>query len=568
MSDVVKKSKLAEPGRSEAPALGAWSWLLLLLGFTGLALVVYEPALQGEFISDDQHYIYANPYITNPTVENLLEMWNPKSVLMVVVENYAPVHLMLHAAEWQVFGEEVYGYHVVNVVLHALASALIVLFFRRNGKSGLAAVIGGAIFLAHSANVEAVAWMSQLKSPAAMVLGLGALLAMPRHPVPATLLFVVALFAKPSALFALPVLVMLTWLAGPASHEGDRRRYRWTWVAVWGVCFAVFAAVELTAFSQTGGYVAPLYEDPLVRLRSSAAIGLRYLAMATTTYGLSTFQEPEAVRSWLDPWWLGAVVAAAAIGGRIAVVIRGRRVEAVYWAWTTASYAAVSGLLPLPFPMADRYLYAILPGLIGVLLCVGGDAAAWVERSAASRAGDPQRVRRVAEGTATVAALVFAVALCARSFDRAAIWQSGHRVMADAELHYPNGTAAATRKATRAARIGDADTAVSYLRAAHARGYNRLDHLLQEPAYLPMRNHPGFRALLEEIASKEIRRLERNDSPSQLELHVIALAYQTLRDTDGAIRALERALELEGPIQERLQADLVQLRAQRKRERR
>ena len=50
--------------------------------------------------------------------------------------------------------------------------------------------------------------------------------------------------------------------------------------------------------------------------------------------------------------------------------------------------------------------------------------------------------------------------------------------MADVERNYPEGTAAKTNRATRAAQVGDAETAVALLREAHKRGYNRLDHLL------------------------------------------------------------------------------------------
>ena len=53
--------------------------------------------------------------------------------MTVLVENYAPVHLVLHALEWQFFEAEVFGYHVVNVLLHALAALLLVPVFRRSG---------------------------------------------------------------------------------------------------------------------------------------------------------------------------------------------------------------------------------------------------------------------------------------------------------------------------------------------------------------------------------------------------------------------------------------------------
>jgi hypothetical protein len=132
--------------------------------------------------------------------------------------------------------------------------------------------------------------------------------------------------------------------------------------------------------------------------------------------------------------------------------------------------------------------------------------------------------------------------------------------MADAERNYPDGTAAKTRQAVRAARDGDIETAVALLRQAHARGYNRLDHLLQEPAYAPYLEDPRFRALLVEFADGMLAHLGRSESPSQLELHVMALAHEVRGDTDAAVRALERALAVGGPIDARIERDLAALR--------
>ncbi len=535
--------------------LGAGVLAILFAAFVGAGLLVYEPALHGEFLSDDHHYVVGNPYVHELDVESLLEIVNPRSVLLVVVENYAPVHLFLHALEWRLFGERVYGYHVVNVVLHALASLLLVLLFSRAGIPRAGAIAGGACFLLHPANVEAVAWISQLKSSSALVLAAAALLAQPRRPLVGACLFVLALLAKPSALFALPVAIVWSWL-DPAPS-----RARWRWLLAWGVALAGFVLLELFAFSQTAGQVPSLYADPWVRLRTSVAIGARYLAMAATGHGLSAFHEPPPALSWLDPWWLGGLVALGLLAWRIGVVVRARRVEAAFWTWAAASWAAVSGLLPLPFPMADRYLYFILPGLVGASLLATGEVLGWLVSRTARPGAEQERLLRTAARAATLAAAALLAFFAWRSFERAAVWRSAALVMADAELHYPDGTAAKTRQATRAARSGDLEKAVALLRQAHQRGYNRVDHLLQEPAYAPYLDDPRFRAVLVEMADGMLEYLERNDSPSQLELHAMALALEVRGDTEGAVRALERALAVGGPIAAQIERDLASLRA-------
>ena len=77
--------------------------------------------------------------------------------------------------------------------------------FRETGIPGRAALAGGLFFLVHPANVEAVAWASQLKTLAALSLSLLALLGLRRWPPAALSLFALALLAKASALAALPM---------------------------------------------------------------------------------------------------------------------------------------------------------------------------------------------------------------------------------------------------------------------------------------------------------------------------------------------------------------------------
>jgi hypothetical protein len=58
--------------------------------------------------------------------ERLPALLDPAGEPARLIENYAPVHLLLHALEWRLFGERLRPYHVVNVALHVLVSALLV----------------------------------------------------------------------------------------------------------------------------------------------------------------------------------------------------------------------------------------------------------------------------------------------------------------------------------------------------------------------------------------------------------------------------------------------------------
>ena len=76
------------------------------------------------------------------------------------------------------------------------AAALLVPLLRRSGLPAVTALVGGAFFLLHPANVEAAAWISQVKSTASLSFALLALLALERRPALATACFAAALLAK------------------------------------------------------------------------------------------------------------------------------------------------------------------------------------------------------------------------------------------------------------------------------------------------------------------------------------------------------------------------------------
>ncbi len=540
---------------SDGEAEGLRFYALLFVAFFAVSLIAYGPALGGDFISDDEHYVLNNAYVHDASFDNLVAIFDPTGTPAKLVENYAPIHLVMYMAQWQVFEQETTGYHVVNLFFHALASMLLFAVFRGSGIGRTPALLGSTFFALHPANVEAVAWISQLKTPTALCLSLLALILHRTRPALAALIFALSLFAKPTAAVAVFVLIAWAWIErSRAAHAGrdTEAAWHWGWIGAWGLGLVAFAFAEFWAFNQTAGQAPVFYEDTLVRLRTVCAVSLRYVVMALTTYGLSVFQEPPAAASWFDPWWLGSLVVLALLAWRLCERFIARDFESLYWLWAAVSFAPICGIIPLPFPMADRYLYFILPGLIGATLLAG--------RTLVSRFEPGVVARNAAVGFA-----VMWIALLAwRVQERAHIWKTAYAMMGDAEAHYPEGMAAQTRIARRLALAGDAEGTVRALQAARARGYNRLDHLLSETGYNGIRNHPSFVALINDLAREWLDRYEAIESPDQYEYRLMAQAYIVLDNLDTAIERIRSGVAAGGPITAELEADLeALLRSQR-----
>lgn len=532
------------------PAWPVW-WPFALFGaFALIAISLYRDALLGPFLSDDIAYLVTHPYTAPLSLQNVWEIFDPWGPAKLYAANYAPVHLLLTALERHIFADALLGYHLVNLLVHAGNAVLVVAWLRTAGIRGVVAAGAGLFFLVHPANVEAVAWASQLKTNASLAFALGALLALRRAPLVGAGLFALSLLTKASGLFALPTAAVWLW-----AERGVSRR-DFAWLGVWVAITALYVIPQFASFAHLGQVEVEAYADPWVHMRTVAAVGVRYLVMAPSAIGVSAWQEPDPVRSWLDPWWLAALPLAGLLGWRLLSGLRGRRLEAAFWMAAAAAFAPISQIFPFPIPVADRYLYFILPGLLGGILLWGSDVTGRVS------ARLPGSLRDRGSAVAAAVALAWIIALGWQTAQRAKIWQSETRLLLDAARHYPNGSTALILRARSAAQAGDVASAVEALRNAADRGLDRFTALEQDPGLAPIRTTPEFRALMQEIAGRWIAMAQRRGYSTQPELRFLAIAHATRGEFAEAVEALEAALAAGGPMDELVRQELAAARAQ------
>jgi hypothetical protein len=335
----------------------------------------------------------------------------------------------------------------------------------------------------------------------------------------------------------------LAWARGRTAQEGRREA---AWLALWGLGLVVFALPEFASFAGAGAAQSTAFAGAGEQLRTIAAIGARYLVMAASSVGVAAFQEPEPARSWLDPRWLAAIPVGAVLAWRTATALIARKPEAAWWIGAAAAWAPVSQIFPFLNPIADRYLYFMLPGLIG-------GASLWLDSALAAA---PLR-RAAVIGVAALAAF-FALG----SAERSRLWRDETLLLLDAARHYPDGATAHYLAARRAANRGDGVAAVAELREAWARGLDRFMAFEQDPMLAGVRATPEFQALIRDMAGAWLDRARQRGHGTPAELLVMAKAHVARGEYASAAALLEQGLAAGGPFEAALRAELASVRRQ------
>jgi tetratricopeptide (TPR) repeat protein len=129
--------------------------LLLLLGLVLLVFAIYYPATRAGFVWDDDAYVTENRQLHD--IGGLWRIWSTTET-----PQYYPLVFTTFWLEYQVWGLAPAGYHIVNILLHALNAFLIgciLVSLRVRGAWWVA-----LLFALHPVHVESVAWITERKN--------------------------------------------------------------------------------------------------------------------------------------------------------------------------------------------------------------------------------------------------------------------------------------------------------------------------------------------------------------------------------------------------------------------
>jgi tetratricopeptide (TPR) repeat protein len=197
---------------------------LLAALLVGMVVAAYGPALSAGFIWDDDVYVTENPLLHAP--DGFERIW----LSMGAQSQYFPLVYTAFRIEYGFWGIDPFGYHLINVLIHAANALLLWLLLRRLDIAG--AWFAAAVFALHPVHVESVAWITERKNVMSLFFSLASLLAWLRFTEPrggsawrfyatSLVFYALALSSKATACTLPAAQLLLLWLRG---HPINRRR--------------------------------------------------------------------------------------------------------------------------------------------------------------------------------------------------------------------------------------------------------------------------------------------------------------------------------------------------------
>ena len=468
-------------GSAHPPAEAAARQITALLAALVFAVSVaaYAITLRNGFVWDDVGTL------TGGTAASAGDLWRViVSGIGGPIEGsgyYRPLIGILHTLVRIVFGDGPWGFHLLNVAVHAGAATaafgVLLRLLAGNGtptmRDGILSCAGALLFSLHPVHTESVAWASGITDPAfslfylvAFWCYLGALgeSARPARRAAFTLVslasFLLATLAKEPG-FTLPALLLAHDAAFPErlpsrSLSGLLRRHLpYLGVAALSLLLRAHAlsGLHLGGESQRlalAGNGATL--DTAGYALNAFPLFVKYLATLILPTNLSAYYEVPMVGSLTEPAAILSLFAALCFA--VSLGIAWRRNRPLFFALA----ATVIPLLPaLNFratgttAFAERYLY--LPSFGFVLLLVFPAAELWRKKAESARY------------LATACALLLA-GYGAVTVPRGAVWRDNYTLWSDTARKFPGSAIARYNLAHELKQRGELREAIAQYRAA------------------------------------------------------------------------------------------------------
>jgi len=367
---------------------------------------------------DDNTYVYDNAYVQSGLNWNSIKRASSFE-LAEKSRFWHPVTWLSLMLDYQIFGLNPHGYHLINLLFHVINTVLLFLIFHRMTKTLWQSAFVACLFAIHPLHVESVAWIAERKdvlSTFFWMLTMGAYnyyVECPgfRRYFLVLLFFILGLMTKPM-LVTLPFVLLLLdyWplqrfqkikayqeikdevfksVSSDKQKEKSKEQHavresleakkpadpEYKWALIYPLLrekvplfvLAILSSIVTYIAQHIIGFVQSIEAFPLsVRIGNAFISYITYIGKTVWPSNLAVFYpHPE----FLLPWQaFGSVLLLIAVTLAVFRMIKRSPYLATGWFWYTGTLIPVIGLVQIgDFAMADRYTYIPLIGLFIVV---------------------------------------------------------------------------------------------------------------------------------------------------------------------------------------------------------
>ena len=154
------RKALRQSSQSKAILAAPEAWLIALLLL--LAILPYVNTLQNGFVYDDNNEVLTNPFIRS--FAHVGDIFSTRILAHLgargATNYYRPISILGFLICYKLFGLLPYGFHLANLLLHALIVCVLFGLTKRLFHDQWLAFAAAAIFALHPIHTESVAWVS------------------------------------------------------------------------------------------------------------------------------------------------------------------------------------------------------------------------------------------------------------------------------------------------------------------------------------------------------------------------------------------------------------------------
>lgn len=326
------------------------------------AVASYMNAFPNKFLYDDEHFIQRNPYIKDFSHLKGIFTKNVGAGAYRSDNFYRPIQLVAYAIIYHIFGLNVFGFHLLNLLLH-LSNAFLIYFFtlvlfKRREMS----FISSLLFIAHPIHTEAVTYMNGTADTLAMFFGILTLLfylkmnkCIARYFL-SLICFAFALMSK-ETIVILPFLIILTDL-----YKGKISKAKWAGYIPYFALASLYVFLRFTVFNFTGSLnlfkESNIYTGNLhYRIFTFLASLAEYYKLLLLPIGLKYDRNMVVYISLFTPKVLFSFILLILLFYFSYRSFRDNKVIFLSFMWFFISLGPVSGIIPINGFIMEHWLY-------------------------------------------------------------------------------------------------------------------------------------------------------------------------------------------------------------------